>query len=191
MLNKRVKKDIKHFDPFTPSEYLNLLNIIRLNGKLSPECITLKGDSFTLEKDLVLRDYIHLDGIFTQPYEINKSSFTITILKNSFFQAGQENMGKLSLTMEGHIRIARTSADDITYFPDALECRLHSAVLFEECTEIGLISRRKVFYEKTFHHYAIVTGSSPAWEESNPGHSVKGYFKIDASSGNVLEEINE
>ncbi len=188
MPTPHVKKEVKHFDPFTPSEYVNLLRIIRLHGRIYPEIVTVRGDSFTVEEDLLLKDYLSLDGIFNHPYEINKNSITITVLKDSFFTAGQESCGKISLIMEAAIRIASLGGDDMTFFPDVMEFRLYSMMLFEEYMESGLISKRKVYLEKTFHHRSTMTSSVPAWEEHSPSHSVKGYFKLDASAGTILEE---
>jgi len=190
MAAPHVKKETKHFDPFTPSEYLNLLRVIRLHGRFSPESVRLDGDSFSIEKDLLLKDYLKLDGVFSHPYEINKKTINITVLKGSFLAAGQENSGKISLIMEATIRIAGIGGDDMTFFPDVMEFKLYSTVLFEEYAESGLISRRKVYMEKTFHHRSTMTSSIPAWEDHTTSHSVKGYFKIDAASGNILEEIS-
>ncbi|GEM_PF-1647796 len=199
MLFPRHENDIKSLDPFTISEYLNLLRIIAVNSIVEPEIVVKDNDeSFVLVRDIVLDDLITLEGILTHDYRLTGSSTIFTIKRESYYKKEENNLSSLIVTeMKSRLTLEKSDTGEEYDLPVSIECELSSLTTYRERTEALLISKRKVFLEKTYTHSNTLTHMSyrdpsvPATVDLQKSHISKGYCKIDVNSGHIIEEHYE
>jgi len=199
MFFPRYEKDIKSFDPFTISEYLSLLRIITINSIAEPDLVEKDNDdSFILVRNIILQDMITLDGILTNGYRLTDSSTVLTIKKDSYYKKEDNDISsKIATEMKSRLTMEKSDSDEEPDLPSLIECELTSQTTYSEKAESGLLSKRKVYLEKTYTHSNIVTHMSysdpsiQATVDLQKSHISKGYCKIDANSGHIVEEHYE
>jgi len=193
------EKDLKSFDPFTISEYLSLLRIVNINSIVEPDLVEKDNDeSFILVRNIVLDDMITLEGILTNSYRLINSSTVLTIKKDSYYKKEDNDISSTIATeMKSRLTLEKNDTDEEPDLPSLIECELSSQTTYSEKAESGLLSRRKVYLEKTYTHSNILTHMSysdpsiQATVDLQKSYISKGYCKIDANSGHIVEERYE
>jgi hypothetical protein len=199
MLFPRHERDTKSFDPFTISEYLSILRLMTINAIVEPDLLEKEGEeSFTLTRDLVLDDMISLEGIFSESYRMTGNSTVLTIKKGSYYRKEDNEVSSMIVTeMKSRLTVEKGNSDEEPALPSMIECDLCTQTTYREKAESGLISKRRVHLEKTYTHNSTTTHMSysdpfiSATVDLQKSHVSKGYCKIDANSGHIVEENYE
>lgn len=194
MLGPRTERDIGRFDPFTISEYENIIRIIHIYARENPGLVTLKDGSFTLNDDIVIEDPVSVSGALTHSYDIRKSTAKLTIRKDSFYISDPEPASRISMETVCNFLAERESDDESSDIPEILNCSLVTNTTFVEKSESTLLSKKKSFVEKTYSHTLTATefveDTDPALvpDDAKKIYKKEGYCKINAATGYVIEE---
>jgi hypothetical protein len=175
------------------SEYEGMLRIIRSCALLDSRLVRAEGDSFSVETDIVIDDFLSLEGVFAPSFVIRQSSSTLKILKDSFCDENLKDVsGKISTEMRHTIMIENEGSEEGEGMPLTIECALFSETTYVEKKEASLLSRQRKYLEKSFAHTATIT-KTPGSKRHDVGKSstTRGFVRIDAASGHVMEESNE
>ncbi|MDQ7821739.1 MAG: hypothetical protein RDV48_02980 [Candidatus Eremiobacteraeota bacterium] len=178
----RSDKKAKESDPFTLSEFENLARIIKYLGESVPAKVKFEGDGFSLLDDLVIDRHLSLQGIFTEPYRITNAAAILTIKKGSFSRGKELVTSRIATELAGSFTLEKDDAGE-EGLPESLACELAMATTYVERTEDRLLSKGKVFIEKTFHHTSKLTQGEKASTTIS-----RGYRKVNLHTGYVMEE---
>lgn len=190
----KPETDFLHFDPFTLSEYENIVRIIRIHALENPEVIEARGESFVVRKNILLKDLISVNGVFTAPYTIKSSSTVLRIRKDGYYLEDRNPTSKLITEAECEMLLQREEGEESASWPVMLRCNLAAQNLYMEKTGSTLLSKKRVYIEKHYNHTILTTEHLDEIDyEVIPDEACKiykysGFCKVDASTGFVMEE---
>jgi hypothetical protein len=183
----------RKIDPAILAEYEGLLRLTRSWALNDAMLAQVEGDSFTVETDIIVDDFLSLEGIFSPPCTIKQGSSTLKILKDSYYRRDNKEIeGKIMTEMRLTYLLENEGAEEGKRLPEHIECSLLSETTYLQKTEASLLSRQKTYLEKSFVHTNTIT-KTPGWKEQDAGKSytTRGFIRIDAASGHIMEESHE
>lgn len=194
MGDSRSDIDFTHFDPFTLSEYENLIRVIRIQALVNPALLETRGESFWLKDDIVIDEHLSATGVFTPPYEIDESRATLRIKKESFLVEKKNVRGEINTETECHFVLRRGEGDEFSQLPERLRCELITQNTYSEKAESTLLSKNKIFVEKKYRHILTTTEFTEEMDralipdDARKTYTLEGSCKVDATTGYVMEE---
>jgi hypothetical protein len=183
----------KNIDTFILSEYQGMLRIIRTCALLDERLAHLQDESFNVEADIIIDDFLSIEGIFWPSFIVKQGTCTLKILKDSYYRK-DDTMRESRIATEMHHRLLleNEGTDEGEGLPEHIECSLLSQTTFSERTEPSLLSRKKTFLEKTYVNTNTITKARGA-KKGDIGNSyvTRGFIRIDSASGCIMEESHE